>query len=395
MSLRLVDRSWQNEFTVALLNEICDLRIICPFIKEDALQRLLSHHPKRVQVITRFRLGDYADKVSDVAALRMLLDAGASVRGVRNLHAKLYLFDKKRAIITSCNLTEAALSRNQELGVVTTDGSIIKTCLDYFDRMWSVAGDDLVHDKVDAWDKKITNYWLGGGRPLGRDALGDSGVNLGLEDEPIAQAPKGVPSESQAFVKFLGLSDERSLLSDLTIEIIRQEGCNWSVCFRRNRRPRSVRDGDIVFMGRLTRKPDDIRVFGRAIGMAYKKGRDDATEAEKDQRTWRVEYPHYSRVYQAEFIDGCLANGVSLYALMEQLGADSFASTQRNKEGGEGNTNPRLSIRQHGYVKLSAEGLSWLSERFEKAIDTHGKVSQEILNTLDWPDPSILSPPQS
>ena len=35
----------------------------------------------------------------------------ARVRGVRNLHAKLYIFGESRAIITSCNLTEAALTR--------------------------------------------------------------------------------------------------------------------------------------------------------------------------------------------------------------------------------------------------------------------------------------------
>ena len=49
----------------------------------------------------------------------MLLDAGASIRGIQNLHAKLYLFGTSRAIITSANLTEAALTRNQEFGTTS------------------------------------------------------------------------------------------------------------------------------------------------------------------------------------------------------------------------------------------------------------------------------------
>ena len=142
MTFRLVDGKWDEEFTEALCDDASELRIVCPFIKVGALQRLLRHSPRRVQVITRFNLGDYADRVSDVAALRKLLDADARVRGVRNLHAKLYLFGKKRAIITSCNLTEAALSRNHEFGMVTTDGTIIEKCLEYFDNLWCDAGDD-------------------------------------------------------------------------------------------------------------------------------------------------------------------------------------------------------------------------------------------------------------
>jgi phosphatidylserine/phosphatidylglycerophosphate/cardiolipin synthase-like enzyme len=70
-----------------------------------------------LQAITWFNLADFAKGVSDIDALRMLLDAGASVRGIRNLHAKVYLFGVSRAIITSANLTAAALDRNHERAV--------------------------------------------------------------------------------------------------------------------------------------------------------------------------------------------------------------------------------------------------------------------------------------
>ena len=82
MTVRLVDTGWGTELTDALRADSSELRIICPFIKVGALDRLLSHWPGNVQVITRFNLADFAEGVSDVAALRMLLDAGARVRGV-------------------------------------------------------------------------------------------------------------------------------------------------------------------------------------------------------------------------------------------------------------------------------------------------------------------------
>lgn len=395
MTFRLVDGSWDEEFTKALCEDASELRIICPFIKVDALQRLLSHHPELVQVITRFNLGDCADRVSDVAALRKLLEAGASIRGVRNLHAKLYLFGKKKAIITSCNLTEAAFSRNHELGVVTSDGIIIEKCLDYFERLWGVAGDDLVPDKVDAWERTVTDYWLAGGRPHEKGGLADFGVDTGIIETPPAQVPSVVPASSQAIVKFLGSANDRCQLSDSTFEEIMRAGCHWAVGYPTNKRPRRVHDDAIIFMGRLTRNPDDIRIFGRAIGMAYREGRDDATEAEIAERPRKRRWPHYIRVHHAEFVDGTLANGVSLNELMDMLGADSFAKTQEHKALGKGNTNPRTTFRRQPDVRLSAEGLSKLSEWLQEAFEAHGKVSQESLDKLDWPDTYTISPPQS
>ena len=395
MTFRLVDGKWDEEFTVALCDDASELRIVCPFIKVGALQRLLRHSPRRVQVITRFNLGDYADRVSDVAALRKLLDADARVRGVRNLHAKLYLFGKKRAIITSCNLTEAALSRNHEFGMVTTDGTIIEKCLEYFDNLWCDAGDDLVLDKVEDWERTVTDYLLEGGRTHERGGLDDFGAGIGIVETPPAQVPIAISDSSQAIVKFLGSTDNRFQLSDLTIEEIKRSGCHWAVGYPLKKRPRSVLDDAIIFMGRLTRDRNDIRIFGRAIGMAYREGRDDATKAEKEERPWKERWPHYIRVHHAEFVDGTMGNGVSLNKLMDTLGADSFATTQKNEARGVGNTNPRTTFRRQPHVRLSSEGLSRLSEWLQEAFEAHGKVSQESLDKLDWPEFPTISPPQS
>ena len=88
--IRLVSAGWDRELTAAIHADPSAIRIICPFIKKGALEYLLSHRSGGVQVITRFNLDDFANGVSDVEAPRMLLDDGASVRGVQNLHAKLF-----------------------------------------------------------------------------------------------------------------------------------------------------------------------------------------------------------------------------------------------------------------------------------------------------------------
>ena len=105
------------------------------------------------------------------------LKLAAGFAACSNLHAKLYLFGRKRAIITSCNLTKAALEKNRELGIVTSDSATVEKCLDYFDKLWSAAGDDLQLNQVDDWDRTVTKFWLEGGRPTGEGGLGDYGAD--------------------------------------------------------------------------------------------------------------------------------------------------------------------------------------------------------------------------
>ena len=384
MSVRLVDRGWDKEFDSALHVNSSSLRIICPFIKLGALQNLLDKNPRSIQVITRFNLADFAAGVSDVASLQALLNADARVRGMRNLHAKMYLFGDRRAIITSCNLTTAALTRNYELGLIAENKALIVKCQEYFDELWNGAGEDLTQAQVDDWDKVIARHYLRGGRPAGANSLRDFGANTGL---PIAPSPLIPPTalDSSAFLKFLGTADNRAEPDVSIIEEIDRAECHWAVCYPANRRPRSIENGDVVFMGRLMREPNDIRVFGRAIAMAHVPRRDEATPADIARRSWKEHWPRYVRVHDAEFVNGVMANGVSLNELMHALRARSFASTQRNLEAGTGNIDPRRAYRQQAHVELSGQGQRWLSEQLERAFAAHGKVSPEALASLDWP----------
>ncbi|MCP5365988.1 MAG: phospholipase D family protein [Hyphomicrobiales bacterium] len=385
MTIRLVDAGWGAELTNALRADASELRIICPFIKVGALDRLMSLGPANTQVITRFNLADFAEGVSDVAALRILLDAGARVRGIRNLHAKLYLFGASRAIITSANLTQSALDNNHEFGLVAEDATIIATCHAYFNDLWRHGKIDLVPNQVDAWAETVTRHRAMGGRSNNRAGLGDFGADAGVAPPPPVGVATAATDAPQAFVKFLGAANNRVPISCPTMEEIERAGCHWAVAYPATKRPRSVNDDAVIFIARLIKHPKDIRIFGRALGMAYKPGRDDASAADIDLRPWKLTWSRYVRVHQARFVAGTMANGVSLDELMATLGANAFAATQRNAERGEGNTNPRKAFMQQAAVELSKEGLVWLSEKLQAAFEAHGMVPQVELDQLDWP----------
>jgi hypothetical protein len=382
MTLRLVDASWGTELLQALRADTSALRLISPFIKLRALERLLALSPQSVQVITRYNLDDFASGVSDIAALRRVLAAGGRVRGIRGLHAKVYLFGASRAIFTSANLTGAALDSNHEFGAVTDEATNVAACRAYFDRLWALGGADLSAAQLDAWNETVTKHRASGGKPPAGASLGDFGADAGIGPSPPTTLPVVVADASQAFVKFLGKRDNRVPLICSTVEEIERAGCQRVLAYPARRRPRRVKDEALMYIARLTERPNDIRIFGRSIGMAYVRGRDDASAADIAQRPWRNEWSRYIRVHQAEFVAGTMANAISLNALMDELGANAFAPTQRNAAKKKGNTNPRRAYSQAADVELSAQGMAWLRDRLQAAFDEHGTVPNDLLAAI-------------
>lgn len=384
MNSRVVEGGWASEFEEALELEAGELLMISPFIKVGVVARLLKKPAECARVITRFNLEDFAQGVSDTAALRRLLETGAAVRGVRNLHAKLYVFGRSRAIVTSANLTGAGMDRNLEFGVVSEENSVVTACREYFERLWEQAGPDLTACTLGKWQAEITNRLIRGGRLPAPDELADHGADVGLPRMPDIPAAAVFEDRSQAFVKFLGQGHNRAPLSETVVGELEGSGCHWALCYPARKRPRSVRDGAVMFISRLV-EGRDIRVFGRGIGVAHVPGRDDATQADIRHRVWKSDWPCYIRVHDTEFVDGTLANGVSLGELMDALGHRCFRSTARNASAGQGNTNPRLAIRRQAAVELTEEGAAWLSQRLERRLELHGRVRPTTLRGLDWP----------
>ena len=385
MTFRLVDKDWDKEFMDALRRDSGTLRMICPFIKARVLARILTPRPESLWVITRFNLADFAKGVSDTDALELLLDAGGTIRGIRGLHAKLYVFGSSRAIITSANLTGAGLSANHEFGVVTEDSAAIGRCHAYFDSLWQGAGSDLQRSQLDGWKQRLSSHLALGAPPSASDDLEDHGAVSGFDPSPFTAHSPIFADPPQAFVKFLGESKNRVSLNCPTIEEVDRAGCHWALAYSaKTRHLTSVETGAVMFVSRLVKGPD-IRIFGRAVALKHEAARDCATDADITRRPWKARWPRYIRVHNAEFVAGTMQNGISLSELMDALGSDSFESSQSNAAKREGNTNPRHSYMRQPHVKLSNEGFEWLNARLQSAFDAHGRLPDHDLGELDWP----------
>lgn len=382
---RLVDRDWGSELLVARDRHRDSLLIVCPFIKAEPILELLGDvRPTALKVITRFNLADFGRGVSDIRALRTVLGANGRARGVRGLHAKVFLFGDTCAAVTSANLTSRGLRTNEEFGCISDDGAFVSACHAYFDRLWHSAGADVLAEQLDEWDEEVNAFLGAGGRPERELHLPDYGASVGFDT--VVGPPAGWPAESRrAFVKFFGRSGDRRPWGFSTLDEVERAGCHWACTYPRGKRPRQVGDGDSIFMARLVKHPNDMLVFGRGIGMAHVDGADDATLEEVVARPWKDRWPHYIRVHDAEFVAGSLANGVPLSELMNALGSEAYASTHRNRIQGERNLDPRRALRQQAAVELTDHAALWLNERLDLAFEIHGRLPAQQLAALDWP----------
>ncbi len=386
MAFQLIDRGWQQVMDDALKAHRSELRIVCPFIKRAATERLLRQaKPNAIRVLTRFNVCDFYAGVSDTSALRLLMENGAQIRGTRNLHAKLYLFDATRAIVTSANLSTKAFNSNHEFGFASDDPAILATCRQYFDDLWTRAGPDLTAARLAKFEAKVTLAQAAGSRPTPPPELGDEGADAGVPPTP-PDTPSIVGEATQWFVKFFGVSSKRVERSMSVITEVDRSGCHWACTYPKGKRPKQVEDGAVLFMARMMKDPPDMLIYGRAIGMRYVNGRDDATDADITLRPWKTDWPHYVRVHHPEFLAGNLSNGLSLNELMDQLESNAFASTLRNLAQGKGNTDPRKAYLQQAAVELTPEGFSWVNERLERAFAQHGKLTPADMAHLDRPE---------
>jgi len=79
-----------------------------------------------ITILTRTLLTDFASGASDLEAVHALARRTQGVLSLSSLHAKVYVIDKHRALVTSANATFSGMYRNRECGIEITTRRDIK-----------------------------------------------------------------------------------------------------------------------------------------------------------------------------------------------------------------------------------------------------------------------------
>ncbi len=354
------------------------LRIVSPFVSEQSLRTLQSLFDfKNFELITRFNMRDFAVGVSSLDGLFSAVEGGAKVYGISGLHSKVYIFDDRAAIITSANLTPGGLQFNYECGLFVTDKDTLKEVLAYFESLKQIGGDPLTLDMCEKWRNDLPSKIIQNARS---SSLPDYGGTEAIVDK-----------SKSYYIKFFGTSHGRKELTFTVKEEIDRALCHYACGFSENKKPRQIKDGDIIYMARLTTHPNDYAIFGKAEAIRYVDDRDRATKNEIAQRDWKKQWPIYLRVRNPVFIDGTLGDCIFLGDLIKALDYNSFPSTFKRYKKGEKSINPKMSLAQRASIELTKDAVDWLEPRFQSALNSPGKVPEQYWRSLPQSDTDISS----
>jgi HKD family nuclease len=131
-------------------SQVRDVFVASAFLRNEAVSKMLARllkdrtAPCRLRVLTRGSFSDILAGASDIASLALLTKAHHSDLAIEcrrdpRLHAKIYVVDGCKAIITSANLTPPGLLTNIEFGVFVDSHEVVKNILDYFEPIWKMA----------------------------------------------------------------------------------------------------------------------------------------------------------------------------------------------------------------------------------------------------------------
>lgn len=350
------------------LKEVKQVKIVSPFITDNMVRHLLENFKgDDIQLITRFNLNDFRSGISSLTALERLLEKKATIKGVKGLHSKLYLFDKKSTIITSANFTNGGFFRNKEFGVKTDEKAIMKNSASYFQELWDIDEQILTSQMIQEW------------KPLVQKRKKGKVVESSLSDHGKSYQEKIIDSRKRYFIKFFGKNEHREELSYPIKNEIEYGCCHYALSFSDKKgRPRRYRDGDVVYMAKMLHE-SNYAIFGKGITIKHNDSRDIADKKDKKHVPWIMDWRILVRVHSTEFIDGTLKNCPKMSELIDTLDYASFHSTLNRYNKGERNIKPWNSLRQQADIKLSNLGAQWLEEKFQKAINKNGRITQEFI----------------
>ena len=117
--IRVIGNDTNRVLFELIKNSKKEIYLCAPFIKKDIVSRILKEKDDNVKltVITVSNMAHFLCGSLDISAVKHLMEKGTKVYNYPFLHAKIYLFDETDAIVTSANLTNAALYKNYEYGV--------------------------------------------------------------------------------------------------------------------------------------------------------------------------------------------------------------------------------------------------------------------------------------
>ncbi len=141
---------WESTFSDLVMSANHDILVLSPYVSRRPIDQLLSiltrrrvHQTVRARLVTDLSPGSLATEMLDIGAVLRLLETvpNATLTHLPRLHAKVYIADHSRAVVTSANMTDGGLSFNHEFGLSLTDPTLVAKVRQDAEAYVSLGGD--------------------------------------------------------------------------------------------------------------------------------------------------------------------------------------------------------------------------------------------------------------
>lgn len=385
MSIELLDMNHRDAIIDAFEKAKQRIRIISPFIQETMTKYLVDSMGKGItsQLITRFYREDFIRSVSSLTALKSLQNAGVDIYAIKDLHAKLYLFDDNVAIIGSANFTGGGFGNNIELSLYIEDEyDLIKRLSGYFDQLLSTindSGDFRISDAKIEEESLIVQKAI-----KGRDHTSKPNpVRFGAEI--ATRVPDAIPIDDVESI--LGISDT-DISAVLKFEGAAHQRIDPDGKYEPNhydrrgfyftassKSPRSLTANTTVFLSAVSwdKSGAGIPII---VGRAKTRGYDPSNVTDSaliNEHPWAVDYPYYVELYDIETVDTEIINCISLNNLIAEVGYKLYPSTENDP------TTPIPSLRtrhhQKAYIAITPYAANRINTMLKSLFKRYGKSS--------------------
>jgi hypothetical protein len=140
--MEIIKTPWKERLLDMASSASKSVRIASPFVKDNVCKELAGvvKGGINLELITSFKMEYLRTGSLDISALRRVIDLGGTVRNHHRLHAKIFLFDDERAVVTSSNLTYGGMVGNFEYGLLSSNIKVVSRITEDFNS--------LVHNKL-------------------------------------------------------------------------------------------------------------------------------------------------------------------------------------------------------------------------------------------------------
>lgn len=125
--MKIIKTPWKNELIELVQGSKKSIMITSPFVKENICREIISAKQQNtaLHLVTSFNIKNIHSGSLDLDGIESIISNNGLVLNYSKIHSKIYLFDEKKVIITSGNLTNGGLVNNYEYGIYTDDKLIV------------------------------------------------------------------------------------------------------------------------------------------------------------------------------------------------------------------------------------------------------------------------------